>query len=70
MGRRCQRRSARVVLVAATESAVGSAAVVFATWILAGSAAMVVMCVVATRVTGGAVLSDGSVACGGTGGKL
>ena len=69
MGKRCQRRSARVVLVVATESAVGSAAVVFATWILAGSAAMVVMCVVATSVTGGVVLSDGSVVWGGTGSK-
>ena len=56
--------------VVATESAAGSAAVVVATRILAGSAAMVVVFVVATRETGGAVLSDGSVACGGTGGKL
>ena len=69
MGERSQRRSARVVLVVATESAVGSAAVVFATRMLAGSATMVVMCVVATRDTGGAVLSDGSVVSGGTGGK-
>ena len=59
----------QVVLVAATEGAVSSAAVVFATRILAGSAALVVMCVVATSVTGGVVLSDGSVVWGGTGGK-
>jgi hypothetical protein len=58
-----------VVLVATIGCAVGSAAVVFATWILAGNAAMVVMCVVATSVTGGVVLSDGSVVWGGTGGK-
>ena len=69
MGKRCQRRSARVVSVAATESAAGSAAVVFATKMLAGSAAMVVVFVVASRSTGGAVLSDGSVFSGGTGGK-
>ena len=69
MGKRCQRRSARVVPVVATESAAGSAAVVVATRILAGSAAMVVVCVVAPRGTGGAVLSDGSAVSGGTGGK-
>ena len=53
------------MLVVATESAVSSAAVMFATRVLAGSAAMVVMRVVATRDTGVAVVRGGSAGgCG------
>ena len=64
MGERCQRRSARVVSVAATESAAGSAAVLVATMSIAGSAAMVVVWV----VSGGTAVAVTPQVCGGMAG--